>query len=162
MLFSSLPAYVSLADGRSLSVEKIPSHAFKSLHAIELAAHSHPMSEKLFSENIERYHALAIKLDGEWIGFSLISLVVGEAELLDYVVDPKLQGQGIGRAFLDWIVSELSKSAERFYLEVRASNHPAIALYDAVGFSEMGIRSNYYPAKKGREDAVLMAMELFA
>lgn len=162
MLFSSLPADVSLADGRSLCVEIMPPHALKDLHAIELGAHSHPMSEKLFEDNVERYHALAIKLDDEWVGFALISLVVGEAELLDYVVDPKRQGQGIGRVFLDWIVDELSKSAERFYLEVRASNHAAIALYDAVGFSEMGIRSNYYPAKKGREDAVLMAMELFA
>ncbi len=162
MLFSNLPATFALADGSTLWIEAVDSQALKPLHEIELAAHSHPMSESLFSDNIERYHGLAIKLDGQWVGFALISLVVGEAELLDYVIDPKLQGKGIGRAFLEWIVAQLSEKAERFYLEVRASNHAAIALYDAVGFVEMGVRSNYYPAKKGREDAVLMAMELFS
>lgn len=162
MLFSSLPSEISLADGRTLRIERISSQALKSLHVIEVAAHTHPMSESLFADNVERYHGLAIKLEDQWAGFALISLVVGEAELLDYVVDPKLQGKGIGRAFLEWIITQLNETAERFYLEVRASNHAAIALYDAVGFSEMGVRSNYYPAKKGREDALLMAMELFS
>ncbi len=162
MLFSSLPSEIVLADGRHLCVEIIPESALKSLHEMEVAAHSHPMSETLFADNPERYHGLAIKFDGEWAGFALVSLVVGEAELLDYVIDPKLQGKGIGRAFLEWIVTQLNSKTQRFYLEVRASNQAAIALYDAVGFAEVGIRSNYYPAKKGREDAVLMAMELFS
>ena len=74
----------------------------------------------------------------------------------------KLQGQGIGGAFLEWIIEQLTPVAERFYLEVRASNAAAIALYEAAGFAEMGVRHNYYPAKKGREDALLMAMELFS
>lgn len=162
MLFSNLPAQFSLADGRVLKIETVPENAAVQLHRLELAAHSHPMSETLFRDNLARYHALGIKLDDQWAGFSLISMVVGEAELLDYVVDPKLQGQGIGRGFLEWIVEQLSPVAERFYLEVRASNEAAIALYEATGFAEMGMRPNYYPAKKGREDAILMAMELFS
>jgi len=162
MLFSNLPAQFSLADGRVLQIEAVPENAAVQLHRLELAAHSHPMSETLFRDNLARYHALGIKLDDHWAGFSLISMVVGEAELLDYVVDPKLQGQGVGRGFLEWIVEQLSPVAERFYLEVRASNEAAIALYEATGFAEMGMRPNYYPAKKGREDAILMAMELFS
>ena len=162
MLFSKLPAQCSLADGRVLTVVAATENSFVPLHQLELAAHSHPMSESLFRDNLARYHAIAIKLDDQLIGFALISMVVGEAELLDYVVDPKLQGQGIGRGFLEWIVEQLSPVAERFYLEVRASNEAAIALYEATGFAEMGMRPNYYPAKKGREDAILMAMELFS
>jgi ribosomal-protein-alanine N-acetyltransferase len=46
------------------------------------------------------------------------------------------------------------------FLEVRASNIAAITLYEAVGFVEMSIRRGYYPATKGREDAVLMGLAL--
>jgi [ribosomal protein S18]-alanine N-acetyltransferase len=46
------------------------------------------------------------------------------------------------------------------FLEVRASNEVAIALYESMGFCEMSIRRGYYPAKNGREDAVLMGLAL--
>ena len=50
--------------------------------------------------------------------------------------------------------------AERIFLEVRPSNPPAIALYQSEGFNEVGRRPRYYPAASGREDALVMAMEL--
>ena len=46
-------------------------------------------------------------------------------------------------------------------MEVRPSNLGAIALYDAEGFNEIGRRPRYYPARDGREDALVMALELF-
>jgi len=46
------------------------------------------------------------------------------------------------------------------YLEVRPSNPAAIALYHSEGFNEIGRRPRYYPAKDGREDAIVMAIEL--
>ena len=52
--------------------------------------------------------------------------------------------------------------AERVFLEVRPSNTAAIALYDSAGFNEIGKRPNYYPGPRGREDAIVMAMELLA
>ena len=52
--------------------------------------------------------------------------------------------------------------AERVYLEVRPSNPKAIALYHDLGFNEIGRRPQYYPADKGREDALVMAIELFS
>jgi len=160
MLFVDLPAQISLPDGASLEVSALSQSDSGALHAIELAAHSHPMSASLFEGNLQRYHAIGLKDQKGWIGFALISLVAGEAELLDFVVAPQQQGRGIGSAFLQWLIDRLSNKAERFYLEVRASNEPAIHLYGNAGFVEMGIRENYYPAKNGREDAILMAMEL--
>ena len=50
--------------------------------------------------------------------------------------------------------------SDRIFLEVRPSNPAAIALYHDEGFNEIGRRPNYYPAKKGREDAIVMAREL--
>ena len=46
------------------------------------------------------------------------------------------------------------------FLEVRPSNAPAIALYHDEGFNEIGRRPRYYPAIGGREDAIVMALEL--
>ena len=54
------------------------------------------------------------------------------------------------------------RGVQRVFLEVRPSNPTAIALYHAEGFNEIGRRPRYYPAKQGREDAIVMAMELFA
>ena len=46
------------------------------------------------------------------------------------------------------------------FLEVRPSNSAAIALYRKLGFNELGIRKDYYPAKEGREDALMLGMEM--
>jgi ribosomal-protein-alanine N-acetyltransferase len=48
----------------------------------------------------------------------------------------------------------------RMVLEVRASNEAAISLYRKMGFSDIGLRRDYYPAEDGREDAILMGREL--
>ena len=53
-----------------------------------------------------------------------------------------------------------TRGAQRIFLEVRPSNRRAIALYDMEGFNEIGRRPRYYPARDGREDAIVMAMEL--
>ena len=53
-----------------------------------------------------------------------------------------------------------SRGAQRVFLEVRPSNGHAIRLYDQEGFNEIGRRPRYYPARDGREDAIVMAMEL--
>jgi len=52
------------------------------------------------------------------------------------------------------------RGAQRVFLEVRPSNTPALALYHREGFNEIGRRPRYYPAAQGREDAVVMAIEL--
>jgi Acetyltransferases len=51
--------------------------------------------------------------------------------------------------------------AETVFLEVRPSNTAAIALYEDVGFNEIGVRKGYYPAENGREDAIMLALTLF-
>jgi len=49
---------------------------------------------------------------------------------------------------------------ETLLLEVRPSNHTAIQLYHSVGFNEIGVRKDYYPAHNGREDALILALHL--
>ena len=75
----------------------------------------------------------------------------------------KSQGRGHGRRLLRAILQlARGRGAQRVFLEVRPSNTPAIALYHDEGFNEIGRRPRYYPAKDGREDALVMALELLA
>ena len=76
-------------------------------------------------------------------------------------MSPEHQSHGQGRRLLKQVY-EVARwhGLQRIFLEVRPSNPHAIALYESEGFNEIGIRPNYYPAVKGREDGIVMAIEL--
>jgi len=95
------------------------------------------------------------------IGYTIVQQVVDEAHLLNICVKPSLQGQGIGRKILDHVIAFAnSVSSVLIVLEVRRSNDRAQQLYSQAGFNEMSVRKDYYPAEQGREDAILMGMDL--
>ena len=97
------------------------------------------------------------------LGYGVLSMGADEAHLLNLCVDPAWQGHGLGRRLLRRMV-DLARwhMADRVFLEVRPSNPNAIALYASEGFLRIGQRPRYYPAKDGREDAIVMALELVA
>ena len=78
-------------------------------------------------------------------------------------VHPEQQGAGLGRRIAESSARPKPPHCKvrSVFLEVRASNAAAIALYDTTGFNEIGRRRNYYPIAVGREDAIVMAKELF-
>ena len=98
---------------------------------------------------------------GATIGYGILSVGAGEAHILNVCVAPLHQGRGHG-AYLLKRVLDLARwhHAERVFLEVRPSNQLAHAMYERAGFNEIGRRPGYYPARRGREDAIVMAMEL--
>ena len=76
-----------------------------------------------------------------------------EGEILRIAVNKKIRKAGLGRKLLTATIDEMKKSgANEIFLEVRASNESAIALYKSVGFEQIGIRKGYYDNK---EDAIL-------
>ena len=132
--------------------------------AIERQVEYHPWSERQFQESLEVGQRCTVLVDDEKvIGFCILQPVLDEANLLLMAIDPAYQGQGYGLALLDGSLERLGERCVMVFLEVRASNTPAISLYQKVGFHQMGIRKNYYPADRaviasGKEDAVLMAL----
>lgn len=94
------------------------------------------------------------------VAFVITSTAADEAELLNIAVAIEFQRQGLARKLLSRVSRSFDSSIHTFFLEVRASNSPAMALYDSLDFNKVGIRSNYYPADNGREDAVIMAKHL--
>lgn len=90
--------------------------------------------------------------------FSLGRQVLDEAELLLIATDPDAQRKGLGRKMLqEFEAAAKTRGAERAFLEVAANNSAARALYDVSGWSQEGLRRNYYRNADGsRTDAILM------
>lgn len=130
--------------------------------AIEKRSHAFPWSEKTFASNQgERYVNLRLDVDGEMAAFAITQVVLDEATLFNIAVSPAFQRRGLGRQLLAHLIGELEqKQILTLWLEVRASNVAAIALYESLGFNEVTIRRNYYPTADGREDAIIMALPL--
>ncbi len=94
---------------------------------------------------------LALSEAGKAIGFLAIQDLSGELEITQLAVLPDWQGKGYGRQLL----ATLKDRPEAIFLEVRASNRPAIGLYQKHGFEEVGRRQAYY--HNPTEDALLMS-----
>lgn len=132
--------------------------------AIEQRAYPFPWTCGIFRDCLlADYPSWVLQHDGVVIGYGVLSLAAGEAHVLNVCAAPEMQGQGHGRRLLRALLQiARGRGAQRVFLEVRPSNAAAIALYHAEGFNEIGRRPRYYPAKHGREDALVMAKELFA
>jgi ribosomal-protein-alanine N-acetyltransferase len=92
-----------------------------------------------------------------------MSVAAGESHILNLTVNPDAHRRGIGGKLLKHFLQLAARhDADTVMLEVRPSNMAAIRLYEKIGFNEIGRRRNYYPAKEGREDALLLALSLGA
>ena len=123
----------------------------------ELVCFSDPWSEGMilsaFAEDID-FTLLTSDPDGEIVGYSVLDRrVEGEAELHNIAVLPKYRGKGLSTLLMDKMISDV-KETDVIFLEVRASNTAAKGLYKKYGFTEIGIRRNYY--KNPTEDAIIM------
>ncbi len=129
---------------------------------IEPTIYSHPWTLGNFKDSLNAgYSGWVMEIAGDIVGYALVMLVLDEAHLLNLSVVKPFQGQGLGRILLAHMIAISQRhQAANMFLEVRVSNTKAIALYESMGFCEMGIRRNYYPTKTGREDAVLMGLAL--
>ena len=129
---------------------------------IEAAAYEFPWSRGIFRSCIDNGHDCRVLEEaGAIIGYAILSTGAGEAHILNVCVAPLHQGRGHGAYLLKRLL-ELARwhRVERVFLEVRPSNELAHAMYERAGFNEIGRRPGYYPARRGREDAIVMAMEL--
>lgn len=130
--------------------------------AIELRGYPFPWTRGIFIDCLRAgYPGLATERDGLLVGYGVLSIAADEAHVLNICIDPLAQSRGLGRQLLRALVQlAADRGAQRVFLEVRPSNTPALALYHSEGFNEIGRRPRYYPAAQGREDAVVMAIEL--
>ena len=128
----------------------------------ELAAYEFPWTQGNFRDCLLAGHGCwVLERDGKIIGHGVLSTGAGEAHILNACIAPRHQGRGHGRHLILRLVDAARwHRVARVFLEVRPSNPAALHLYETIGFNEIGRRPGYYPARKGREDAIVMAMEL--
>jgi ribosomal-protein-alanine N-acetyltransferase len=128
----------------------------------ERRSYTHPWTEGIFSDCIHSgYQCWLLLYRGKIIGHGILSVAAGESHLLNACVHPDYQGQGLGRVLVDYLLARAAENkATSVFLEVRPSNLTAYKLYESMGFNEVGIRRDYYPAFIGREDALVLAKEL--
>jgi ribosomal-protein-alanine N-acetyltransferase len=129
---------------------------------IERGVHAHPWTLGNFSDALRsKYECKVYESNDVILGYAVLMLAVDEAELLDIAVATEHQRHGWGRKLLEeMMVLSRRHEMRRLVLEVRASNAAAIGLYRSMGFADIGLRRDYYPAENGREDAILMGLEL--
>ena len=143
----------------------------KNIAIIDVAASAYPWSETQLTDactdtpptagNTFSESVLLLESAGETCGFAVYCLVLDQGSILNIAVHPSWQGRGGARILLQGVLDLLCKcGAQRYLLEVRASNTAARGLYNSLGFQLDGVRKNYYPTDNGREDALLMSKPL--
>ena len=112
------------------------------------------------AELLRRPHGYAWFIAEEGVALAVVwfSLALDEVEVIDIRVAHTHRRQGLGERLLRESLAALS--ARSVFLEVRRTNSPAVAMYEKIGFLKVGVRHNYYQVLSGREDAVIMRLEL--
>lgn len=139
-----------------LNPESIPD-----LVDIESKSGDPPWNEKLFQGEFENdcSRIYGLRWKGELHAFLVCHVVLDEAHILNVAVRCNLRSQGLGRALVEHVLQEFDDRSIRVVtLEVRRGNVAARALYEKLGFVEMGIREKYY--RNNDEDALIMRLDV--
>ena len=129
---------------------------------LEKTLYEFPWSLGNFRDSVNAGYDCWVVTHGEAVvGYAVLMVAVDEAHLLNFAVAAEWQNQGVGRRFLEHMV-EVARLAgcQIVYLEVRPSNLPARHLDRTMGFQQIAIRPDYYPAASGREDALFLGLTL--
>ena len=132
------------------------------VEAIETALFSDAWSEQGFEDTLNSPYVISLvaidEAEDTILGYIIMYVSFEEGEISNVAVAKSAQNRGIGSALMQAILEKgLEESVTRLILEVRVSNTPAIALYKKFGFTEIGIRRDFY--EKPREDALIMVRE---
>lgn len=144
---------------------------------IEAVSHLHPWTKGNFTDSLAAGHwAYCIRpqvdraIKGSYLdpailwAYCILFPAVDELHLLNITVSPKLRQLGLASRMMAAIEGVAAQQKmPRMILEVRPSNTAAVALYQKLGYEEIGMRKNYYPADPQlgtREDALVMAKSI--
>ncbi len=133
----------------------------KAIAELEIVCFSDPWSENSIASELENRlsYWLVAEEAGKVVGYVGSQSVLDGADMMNLAVAPEFRRQGIGEALVNALVDHLrQKGIIALLLEVRASNTPAIGLYQSLGFEQVGRRPKYY--HHPREDALIMRKEL--
>jgi len=147
----------NLVRFRAMSPADVPRVA-----AVERGAYPFPWSEGIFRDCLRVGYLCRVAEDnGQIVSYGIVAMGAGEAHILNLCVAGHMRGRGIGRRMMQLLLERsLQAGMQDVFLEVRPSNPHAIALYQSLGFHEVGRRRAYYQAEVGREDALVLKLSM--
>lgn len=125
--------------------------------ALEAICFRDPWSEKSIASELTNPLSLwLVAMEGDKVvGYIGSQTVLDESDMMNVAVHPDYRRRGIAEALVLALADELiTRNSHSLTLEVRASNAPAIALYEKLGFEQIGLRKNYY--RNPKEDAQIL------
>ncbi|MDO9005164.1 MAG: ribosomal protein S18-alanine N-acetyltransferase [Aquabacterium sp.] len=160
-LFGQAPEVLAFAD-RPMTEADIPAVLEMERQACPHPAHA--WSEDNYRSSLRSGYWTRVRTQpdtGRIVGVCVAMDGVEEMHLLNIAVDKALHGSGLARGLLDTLyVFCRQTDVPLLWLEVRPSNERALGVYRRQGFVEVGVRKGYYPAPGGREDALVMRLDL--
>ncbi|WP_084961791.1 ribosomal protein S18-alanine N-acetyltransferase [Thermoactinospora rubra] len=115
------------------------------------------MRGELADQPRSRHYVVAVE-DGRIVGYAGLAAAADQADVQTIAVLAAHRGKGIGRAMFTELLAEAARrGAVEVFLEVRADNPPARAMYEKFGFQEIGVRRRYYD---DGTDAIVMKRKL--
>ena len=141
-----------------ISFRSMQTDDLRDLLIIEQMNSSFPWTCSQFTEAHNYIYVLVC--EGVVIGFVALTQSYDQAELQNFSIHQDYQNQGYGRRLLEFAFQHLSRDVKQIFLEVRVSNFTAIRLYHNLGFEEIGNRRDYYQTEFGREDALIMSVDI--
>jgi len=128
----------------------------------EFTAYDFPWTRGVFADCLKAGNQCwVVEREEQIIGHAIYTVGAAEAHLLNVCIRANEQGCGLGRQLVTYVLKKAREAgADALFLEVRPSNVVAARLYDSLGFTEVGIRKDYYPAPIGQEDARVLAVDL--
>lgn len=132
------------------------------IYEIEKLAYPFPWTRGIFEDCFRvGYHCFGLQIGRDLAGYTIFSHAAGESHLLNLCIHPDWQHRGFGSLLLEFAINHVARiESVAMFLEVRESNPRATALYENRGFKIIGRRRSYYEAGSGREDAIVMRLEL--
>ena len=150
------------SPANNYTIENFSEHHLSDVLKIESASNITPWSEGIFLKTLQsRSISFVIISEEKVIAFCVANTVLDECHLQNIAVIEELRGKGIGTFMLNILFKRAKLSdLDTVLLEVRESNEIARKFYRDNGFKELSVRKNYYKAENGRENAVIMRLEV--
>ena len=158
----SEPANAVVRDPPEITFRPMREADLDAVLSIEREAYEFPWSREIFRDCLRvGYSCRVLESDGAVNAYGMLQITAGKSRLLNLCVRRRLHRRGLGRRLLALMIDVArSRGTDSVFLEVRPSNAAARGLYGSMGFASVGTSRGYYPARNGREDAMILSLAL--
>ena len=143
-----------------MNIVPMNEHHVPQIALLERECFADPWSQQSIASELHNPLSLwLVAQEGQTLlGYVGSQTCLDETDMMNIAVSPASRRQGVARALIEALVSALrERGSKQLTLEVRASNGPAIQLYESLGFLQVGLRKNYY--RNPKEDALILRKE---